>query len=105
MATPNIMLDGDTRGRPPALAALASRSRGHVRDYANSAGEITKFWTVGVASMAALIMLAAGCSSGSNTNTPLNVEKANIVVDALPAIDSAGLYIAQMNGRPKSMAS
>ena len=39
-------------------------------------------------------MLAAGCS---NSNT-LNVEKANIVVDAFPAIDSAGLYIAQMDG-------
>jgi ABC-type nitrate/sulfonate/bicarbonate transport system substrate-binding protein len=39
-------------------------------------------------------MIAAGCS---NSNT-LNVEKANIVVDAFPAIDSAGLYIAQMDG-------
>lgn len=42
-------------------------------------------------------MLAAGCSCGSNSNTPLSVEKANIVVDAFPAIDSAGLYIAQMD--------
>ena len=53
-----------------------------------------KFWNVGVASTAAIIMLAAGCS---NSNT-LDVEKANIVVDAFPAIDSAGLYIAQMDG-------
>src|SRR5215471_1805078 len=29
---------------------------------------------------------------------PLNVEKTDIVVDAFPAIDSAGLYIAQMDG-------
>ena len=43
-------------------------------------------------------MLAAGCSCGSNSNTPLNVEKANIVFDAFPVIDSAGLYIAQMDG-------
>lgn len=53
-----------------------------------------KFWIVGVASTVAIIMLAAGCS---DCNT-LNVEKANIVVDAFPAIDSAGLYIAQMDG-------
>jgi hypothetical protein len=50
-----------------------------------------KFWNVGVASTAAITMLAAGCLSGSNSNTPLNVEKANIVVDAFPAIDSTGL--------------
>jgi ABC-type nitrate/sulfonate/bicarbonate transport system substrate-binding protein len=41
------------------------------------------------------MMLAAGCSSGADA--PLPVEKANIVVDAFPAIDSAGLYIAQMD--------
>ncbi len=64
-----------------------------------------KFWNVGAASMAAIIMLAAACLSGSNTNTPLNVEKAKIVVDAFPAIDSAGLYVAQMDGRPRSTAS
>src|SRR5271169_5263747 len=58
-----------------------------------------KFRHVGVASTAAIIMLAAGCSSGSGSNTArLNVEKTNIVVDAFPAIDSAGLYIAQMDG-------
>jgi NitT/TauT family transport system substrate-binding protein len=57
-----------------------------------------KFRNVGVASAAAIMILAAGCSSGSTNDTvPLNVEKANIVVDAFPAIDSAGLYIAQMD--------
>jgi NitT/TauT family transport system substrate-binding protein len=45
-------------------------------------------------------MLAAGCSSegtgsGAARFTP---EKANIIVDAFPAIDSAGLYIAQEKG-------
>jgi hypothetical protein len=58
-----------------------------------------KFRNVGVASTAAVMMLAAGCSSGSGGDTArLNIEKANIVIDAFPAIDSAGLYIAQMDG-------
>jgi NitT/TauT family transport system substrate-binding protein len=45
-------------------------------------------------------MLAAGCSSGgSGGGTPrLNLEKADITVDAFPAIDSAGLYVAQDKG-------
>jgi NitT/TauT family transport system substrate-binding protein len=52
-----------------------------------------------VASAAAIMMLAAGCSSGSgNGSGPLKLEKSSIVVDAFPAIDSAGLYIAQMDG-------
>jgi len=53
-----------------------------------------------VASAVAVAMLAAGCSSGgSGGGTPrLNLEKTNIVVNAFPAIDSAGLYIAQTNG-------
>ena len=43
--------------------------------------------------------LAAGCSSGgSGGGARLNLEKTNIVVDAFPAIDSAGLYIAQTQG-------
>ena len=58
-----------------------------------------RFRNVGVASAAAIMMLAAGCSGGSSNNpSPLNVEKTDIVVDAFPAIDSAGLYIAQMDG-------
>jgi NitT/TauT family transport system substrate-binding protein len=56
------------------------------------------FRNVGVVSAAAIMVFAAGCSTGSSSDTaPLNVEKANIVVDAFPAIDSAGLYIAQMD--------
>jgi NitT/TauT family transport system substrate-binding protein len=41
-------------------------------------------------------MLAAGCSSGgSGGGSGLKLEKTDIVVNAFPAIDSAGLYIAQ----------
>jgi ABC-type nitrate/sulfonate/bicarbonate transport system substrate-binding protein len=44
-------------------------------------------------------MLAAGCSSGSSGGAAkLQLEKTSIVVDAFPAIDSAGLYIAEMDG-------
>jgi len=50
-----------------------------------------------IASAVAVMMLAAGCSSGgSGGGAPL--EKTDIVVDAFPAIDSAGLYIAQTEG-------
>jgi len=52
-----------------------------------------------IASAVAVTMLAAGCSSGSgNGAARLPLEKTSIVVDAFPAIDSAGLYIAQMDG-------
>jgi NitT/TauT family transport system substrate-binding protein len=52
-----------------------------------------------MASAAAIMMLAAGCSSGSGNGAgPLKLEKSSIVVNAFPAIDSAGLYIAQMDG-------
>jgi NitT/TauT family transport system substrate-binding protein len=52
-----------------------------------------------IASAVAITMLAAGCSSGSGAGAAkLKLEKTNIVVDAFPAIDSAGLYIAQMDG-------
>jgi NitT/TauT family transport system substrate-binding protein len=52
-----------------------------------------------MASAVAIAMLAAGCSSGSGTGTAkLKLEKTSIVVDAFPAIDSAGLYIAEMDG-------
>jgi NitT/TauT family transport system substrate-binding protein len=45
-------------------------------------------------------MLAAGCSSGGSGggSAPLKLEKTNIVVNAFPAIDSAGLYIAKDQG-------
>ena len=53
-----------------------------------------------VASAVAVTMLAAGCSSGgSGGGSPqLKLEKTDIVVNAFPAIDSAGLYIAQDQG-------
>jgi NitT/TauT family transport system substrate-binding protein len=52
-----------------------------------------------IASAVAVTMLAAGCSSGSSAAGPkLKLEKTSIVVDAFPAIDSAGLYIAKMDG-------
>ena len=53
-----------------------------------------------IASAVAITMLAAGCSSGgSGGGSPrLKPEKTDIVVNAFPAIDSAGLYIAQDEG-------
>jgi len=48
---------------------------------------------------AAVTLLAAGCSfGGPGSGASLPLEKPNIVVDAFPAIDSAGLYIAQAQG-------
>jgi NitT/TauT family transport system substrate-binding protein len=56
--------------------------------------------TMLIASAVAVTMLAAGCSSGGSGGgtAPLKVEKANITVNAFPAIDSAGLYIAKDKG-------
>ncbi len=52
-----------------------------------------------IASAIAVTMLAAGCSGGSGGGAPrFKPEKTNIVVNAFPAIDSAGLYIAQDEG-------
>jgi NitT/TauT family transport system substrate-binding protein len=53
-----------------------------------------------IASAVAVTMLAAGCSSGGSGGgaTHLKLEKTNITVNAFPAIDSAGLYIAQDQG-------
>ena len=52
-----------------------------------------------IASAIAVTMLAAGCSGGSGGGAPqVKPEKTNIVVNAFPAIDSAGLYIAQDQG-------
>src|SRR5580704_12798919 len=58
-----------------------------------------------IASAVAIVTLAAGCASGSSGSTGsvgaaprLRLEKTSIVVAAFPAIDSAGLYIAQMDG-------
>jgi NitT/TauT family transport system substrate-binding protein len=52
-----------------------------------------------IASAVAVTVLAAGCSGGSGGSPPLaKPEKPDIVVNAFPAIDSAGLYIAQDEG-------
>jgi NitT/TauT family transport system substrate-binding protein len=52
-----------------------------------------------IASAVAVTMLAAGCSGGSGGGAAqFKPEKTNIVVNAFPAIDSAGLYIAQDEG-------
>lgn len=52
-----------------------------------------------IAAAAAITVLAAGCSSGSGGGaSQLKLEKTSIVVDAFPAIDSAGLYIAETDG-------
>jgi NitT/TauT family transport system substrate-binding protein len=50
--------------------------------------------------LTAVIMVTAGCSGGSGGGPGASgpLEKTNIVVDAFPAIDSAGLYIAKLDG-------
>lgn len=52
---------------------------------------------VGAAMAAAISALAAGCSM-ANAGASASPEKTNIVVEDYPTIDSAGLYIAQMDG-------
>jgi NitT/TauT family transport system substrate-binding protein len=46
----------------------------------------------------AMAVLGAGCSSGSSGSQSPPVEKNVIVVGAVPAADTAGLYIAQQQG-------
>jgi hypothetical protein len=56
-----------------------------------------KFRRAALAMAVPLIFLVPGCgTSGQGVGQPAP-EKTNIVVDAFPAIDSAGLYIAQMD--------
>ncbi|HEX6454789.1 MAG TPA: ABC transporter substrate-binding protein [Trebonia sp.] len=52
---------------------------------------------VGAAAALAATALAAGCAP-ANAGPVAAPEKPNIVVDDVPTIDSAGLYIAQMDG-------
>jgi len=47
---------------------------------------------------AAAALLAAGCSSGGGSSSVGPLEKTNLTVAAVPAMDSAGLYIAQQRG-------
>lgn len=53
---------------------------------------------IGVAGAAAICSLAAGCSAASAGPAAGSPERPDIVVDDFPTIDSAGLYIAQMDG-------
>ncbi len=48
--------------------------------------------------LAATALLAAACSSGGGSAAPAGVEKPDLTVAAVPALDSAGLYIAQQRG-------
>lgn len=50
------------------------------------------------ATAAALALLAAGCSASGGQPSPPQVEKHNLTVAAVPAADSAGLYIAEQRG-------
>ena len=53
----------------------------------------------GLAALVGLGLLAAGCSGGgSGSAAPGGLEKTNLNVAAVPATDSAGLYIAQERG-------
>ena len=53
----------------------------------------------GLAALVGLGLLAAGCSGGgSGSAGPGGLEKTNLNVAAVPAMDSAGLYIAQERG-------
>ena len=53
----------------------------------------------GLAALVGLGLLAAGCSGGgSGSAAPGGLEKTNLNVAAVPAMDSAGLYIAQQRG-------
>jgi NitT/TauT family transport system substrate-binding protein len=47
---------------------------------------------------AAAALLAAGCSGSGGSGAAGPLEKTNLIVAAVPAIDSAGLYIAQQRG-------
>ena len=47
---------------------------------------------------AAAALLAAGCSGSGGSGAVGPLEKTNLVVAAVPAMDSAGLYIAQQRG-------
>lgn len=51
----------------------------------------------GLAVLVGLAALAAGCSGGGSA-APGGLEQTNLTVDAVPAVDSAGLYIAQQRG-------
>jgi NitT/TauT family transport system substrate-binding protein len=48
--------------------------------------------------VAATGLLAAGCASADGSAAPGSLEKTNLTIAAVPAADSAGVYIAQQDG-------
>ena len=52
----------------------------------------------GLAALVGLGLLAAGCSGGGGSAAPTGLEKTTLNVAAVPAMDSAALYIAVDRG-------
>jgi NitT/TauT family transport system substrate-binding protein len=52
----------------------------------------------GLAVLVSLAALAAGCSGGGGSAAPGGLEETNLNVAAVPAVDSAALYIAKQRG-------
>ena len=50
------------------------------------------------AAAAVMALLATGCASADGSAAPSGLEKTNLVVAAVPAADSAGVYIAEQDG-------
>ena len=50
------------------------------------------------AAAAAVALLAAGCANANGSPAPVGLEKPNLVVAAVPAADSSGVYIAEQKG-------
>jgi NitT/TauT family transport system substrate-binding protein len=50
------------------------------------------------AAAAVIALLATGCASADGSAAPAGLEKTNLVVAAVPAADSAGVYIAEQDG-------
>ncbi len=50
------------------------------------------------AAAAVVALLATGCASADGSAAPAGLEKTNLLVYAVPAADSAGVYIAQQDG-------
>jgi NitT/TauT family transport system substrate-binding protein len=50
------------------------------------------------AAVAVVALLATGCASADGSAAPVGLEKTNLVVYAVPAADSAGVYIAEQEG-------
>ena len=89
------MIGLDPSGRGPDAASW----RGAARRGAAGAGARRCRRPSRAALVATLIALAAGCTSGAGApGQPGGLEKTSIVVGAVPAADTAGLYIAQQQG-------